>query len=202
MSRAVLDGYEAAAAELVEKFEAIPSAEVFVPVRHLLPASPSRIADIGAGTGRDAAWFADQGHSVVAVEPVAGFRRAGCERHASPRISWVDDRLPRLDRLAARREVFDLIILSAVWQHLRDAERRAALPRLLGLSRQGGRVILSIRNGPGAPGRKVYPARTGDTLAWAAEAGFRCVFETHAPSVQEANRAAGVSWTWLGLEAI
>lgn len=202
MSRAILDGYEAAAAGLVETFEAISSAALFAPVRHLLPTSPSRVADIGAGTGRDAAWFADQGHTVVAVEPVAGFRRAGLARHASPRIAWVDDRLPRLDRLAARRESFDVIVLSAVWQHLRDAERRAALPRLRGLSRRGGTMVLSIRNGPGAPGRKVYPARAADTLAWAAAADFRCVFATDAPSVQEANRAAGVSWTWLGLEAV
>jgi SAM-dependent methyltransferase len=202
VSRAILDGYEAAAAGLVEAFEAISSAALFAPVRHLLPTLPSRVADIGAGTGRDAAWFADQGHGVVAVEPVSAFRRAGRERHASPRIAWVDDRLPRLDRLAARRETFDFIVLSAVWQHLRDAERRVALPRLRGLSRRGGTMILSIRTGPGAPDRKVYPARAADTLAWAEEAGFRCVFAADAPSVQEANRAAGVSWTWLGLEAV
>ena len=202
MSRASLDGYEAAAADLVERFEAIASAEVFRPVQHLLPVSPSRVVDIGAGTGRDAAWFAGLGHTVVAVEPVEAFRRAGRERHASPRIAWVDDTLPRLERLIARGEIFDLIVLSAVWQHLRDDARKRSLARLRGLSRVGGTAILSIRNGPGAPGRPVHAASVADAVSWAGASGFRCVFAAASPSVQSENRTAGVTWTWLGLEAV
>jgi SAM-dependent methyltransferase len=202
MSRAILNGYAAAAAELAERFEAISSAEVFVPVRHLFPTSPARVADIGAGTGRDAAWFAGQGHAVVAVEPVAAFRRFGRARHASPRISWVDDTLPQLGRLIARGDTFDLIVLGAVWQHLRDAERRVALARLRALSGVGGRVVMSIRNGPGAPGRAVHAASAADAVSWAGEAGFCCIFEAASASVQEQNRLAGVTWTWLGFAAV
>lgn len=201
MSRAILDGYEAAAADLVDKFEAISSAEVFRPVQHLLPASPSMVVDIGAGTGRDAAWFAGLGHTVVAVEPVDAFRQAGRERHASPQIAWVNDTLPRLERLAARGETFDLIVLGAVWQHLRDDERQTAFARLRAVSRGGGRVVMSVRNGPGAPGRTVYAASAADAVSWGRGAGFRCVFEALSPSIQELNRLAGVTWTWLGFEA-
>ena len=36
---------------------------------NLLPRPPGRALDVGAGTGRDAAWLARLGFQVVAVEP-------------------------------------------------------------------------------------------------------------------------------------
>jgi|TARA_R110002072_G_scaffold517_8_gene3179 SAM-dependent methyltransferase len=201
VTSAILQGYAAASASLIRKFDAISSVELYAPVRHLLPEKPSRIVDIGAGTGRDAAWLASQGHDVVAVEPVAAFREAGRARHRSPRIAWLDDSLPNLTRLGACDRSFDLVVLSAVWQHLDDGQRRIALPKLRAVTATGGLLILSIRNGPGAASRPVYAARPSDAVAWAAAQGFRHVFDVSSPSVQSANRAAGVCWTWLALQA-
>jgi SAM-dependent methyltransferase len=202
VNNSILNGYESESAALIDRFEAISSAEVFAPVQHLLPRAPSRIIDIGAGTGRDAAWFASLGHKVVAVEPVQAFRLAGIERHSSPQIEWVNDTLPTLTRILARNETFDLIVLSAVWQHLENFERKEVFPKVRALAPVGGLVIISIRNGPGADSRPVFPASPADAVSWAGTHGFRCVFEHSAQSIQTENRIAGVTWTWLGLQAV
>ena len=60
------------------------------------------VLDIGAGSGRDAAWFAARGHSVVAVEPAASLRAEARARHPEPSIEWLDDRLPELEAVTAR----------------------------------------------------------------------------------------------------
>lgn len=74
----ILDDYAAAATpELIERYEAFDPAVLSAPVLDLLPQTPGRVADIGTGTGRDAAWFAAQGHRVLAVEPVPALRDAG-----------------------------------------------------------------------------------------------------------------------------
>jgi protein-L-isoaspartate O-methyltransferase len=69
-------GYSVEAETLVKQYESIRFADVHRQMLHLIPTSPSRILDIGAGTGRDAAGFAAMGHTVVAVEPTAEFRTA------------------------------------------------------------------------------------------------------------------------------
>ena len=196
----VLEGYAADAAELVPRYEAICYAELFAPVADLLPTSAGRVLDVGAGTGRSAAWFADQGHRVVAAEPVGAFIDAAKGLHPSPRISWVQDRLPELRQVQAMEEPFDLITLVGVWQHLALGQREAAIPTLAALAAPGARLILSLRHGPGAPNRPCFPCDPGETIAAAQAAGLRLVRRVVAPSVQQQNRDAGVTWTWLAFD--
>lgn len=201
MIETVLQGYEAASADLIDKFEAIKSAELFAHVQPLLPPKPSRILDVGAGTGRDAAWFATFGHTVVAVEPVASFRMAGSTKHKAPNIEWVNDTLPSLSRLISREDKFNFIVLSAVWQHLENKDRQRSLAALRKLASDGCTVVISIRHGEGAPTRQVYPASVADAQFWAEQIGFKKVFEVSTQSAQQYNRQAGVTWTWIALQA-
>ncbi|AYV46123.1 class I SAM-dependent methyltransferase [Caulobacter flavus] len=193
MIATVLAGYEADGAGLVERFEAIDPAALYAPVQDFIPAVSARIADIGAGTGRDAAWLAGLGHAVVAVEPVAALREAG--RALRPDLVWVDDRLPALSGL--RGELFDRVLLSGVWQHLDDAARAIAMPALASLLAPGGILVMSLRHGPGAPSRPVWPVDVEVTVTLAEAAGLRLVHCVEADSVQAGNRAAGVTWTWV-----
>lgn len=102
----VLRGYAAAAtADLIAAYDSLSSADIYVHVRDLFPIGTARVADIGAGTGRDAAWFAGSGHDVVAVEPVRELREAGQALHTASNIQWLDDRLPDLASLSAHRVV-------------------------------------------------------------------------------------------------
>jgi SAM-dependent methyltransferase len=195
----VLEGYQQAAdARFIARYESISSDAVYAPVREYLPGSPVRIADIGAGTGRDAGWFAAQGHTVTAVEPVEALREAGKRRHRDQDIAWVDDRLPTLRELACR-EPFHLLTLCGVWQHLDDTARVQAMPVLAGLLELGGKLIVSLRHGPGGAGRRVFPVSVEATLRDARNSGLALLHRAAAPSVQQGNRALGVSWTWLVL---
>lgn len=195
----VLEEYAHDAERLFESFEEISSAKVYAEVAHLLPALPSRFADIGAGTGRDAAWFAEQGHRVLAVEPTKYFRTAGKALHPSARIEWVGDALPDLERTLARGEVFDRVILCAVWQHLCDEERARAMPNLARLLAPDGLLIMSLRHGPDEPG--CYPSRREDVVALAEASGLKLAFACEAESVHPASRAQGVTRTWLAFAA-
>src|SRR5690606_33236915 len=75
-------GYGENAAALADQYESIAFADVHRDVIHLIPAAPARVADIGAGSGRDAAALARMGHAVVAAEPTPELRREGQRRHA------------------------------------------------------------------------------------------------------------------------
>ena len=118
------EGYAEEAEDLFRRYESISAAETHKAVLHLIPATAGRILDVGAGTGRDAAWFASMGHRVTAVEPTEAMRLPAMKLHPSPRIEWLDDSLPELALVRRRGEPFDLILLSAVWMHF-DTEQRA-----------------------------------------------------------------------------
>ncbi len=47
------------------------------------------IVEVGAGTGRVAAWLARSGYNVIAVEPSAAMRRYGEKRTAGMPVQWV-----------------------------------------------------------------------------------------------------------------
>jgi SAM-dependent methyltransferase len=192
------EGYAEEAEALFEQYESIPAAEAHRTVLHLIPAIPVRVLDIGSGTGRDAAWFASRGHSVVAVEPTDAMRLPAMALHPSRRIDWLDDSLPDLAALRARSETFDLVMLTAVWMHLDEAQRRQAMPNLAALMRPGGTMIMKIRHGPVPPGRQMFEVSAEETIALAGNEGLRPVLNVRSESSQEKNRAAGVSWINLG----
>jgi SAM-dependent methyltransferase len=201
MDDEVIAGYSAAAVELIPRFEAVSPDRLYEHVIDLLPARSSRIADIGAGTGRDAEWLAHKGHTVVAVEPVNELRAAGMVLHKHPHIKWLSDHLPDLSRLRCLVP-FDVVMLSGVWQHLSEGDRRVAMQTLASITSPHGMVIMSIRHGPGAKNRPVFPTNPRETIDTAIENGFEVTRQRHAESLQQENRAVGVTWTWLVLRRI
>lgn len=199
MIEQVLDGYAADAADLVPRFESLSSEAVLAPIADLLPTPPGRALDVGAGTGRDAAWLARRGNIVVAAEPVAALRKAGEALH--PEMHWLDDRLPGLPCLRGSRDRYDLIFLVGVWQHLPPETHEEAMAALADLLAMKGRLILSVRHGPGASSRPCFPADVDHVCALAAARNLTLLRRRHAESLQQANRDAGVTWTWLAFEA-
>ncbi len=85
-------------------------------------------------------------------------------------------------------------------QHLEEHQRPEAMASLRRLTAVGGRVLLYLRHGPGAPDRPVWPIVSEQTIAYSLEAGFRVARLLRVPSVSVENRAAGVDWTWLVLD--
>jgi SAM-dependent methyltransferase len=195
--QAIFEGYAADAHDLVPRFEALQTEDVLAPVLDLLPPRPGKVLDVGAGTGRDAAWLTKRGHRVLAVEPVSELRQAGQALHDKSGIEWLDDSLPLLRRTKALGETFDLILSVAVWQHLPPDQHRVAIATLSSLTALGGRLILSVRHGPGAPNRVCFAADTDHLVAAAKDNRLGLLARRRAGSVQLRNQRAGVTWDWL-----
>ncbi len=73
--------YDANAASAAARFEAYEPADLHGWLLNLLPQAPAVIMDVGAGSGRDAAWLARLGHEVLAVEPSAAMRAEARRMH-------------------------------------------------------------------------------------------------------------------------
>ena len=189
-------GYGEHAMALAERYESISFADVHAEVAHLIPPAPARIADIGAGSGRDAAALARMGHQVIAVEPTAELRAEGQRRHDVPGLAWSDDALPGLDGLRARGERYDLIMLTAVWMHLDEDERVAGMASLAGLLAPGGQILMTLRHGPVPPGRRMFDVSAAETIALAARHGLS---SHHLGTRGDMLDRGDVRWSMLGL---
>ncbi|MEP3946369.1 class I SAM-dependent methyltransferase [Ascidiaceihabitans sp.] len=190
----VIAGYEAAAPKLRKAYDAVCSRTLLAPVQDLLPASPARVLDVGAGSGRDAVWFAQQGYLVHAVDPVPAL---SCQNRGHPCVTWIEDRLPHLNAVTGS---FDCIMVLGVWQHLSETQRQASLPRLYALLAPRGIVVLSLRHGSGHPDRPVFDIDLDHLKSQADHHGFECAHEQGTASAQSKNRSAGVRWTWIVLK--
>jgi SAM-dependent methyltransferase len=172
------EGYGETADERVKQYESIGFADVHGDLLHLFPTTPSRIIDIGAGTGRDAAAFAALGHTVTAVEPTPELLAHARRLHGDLPITWIDDALPDLDRVHALGERYDLVMLTAVWMHLDQAQRERAMSRVAPLLRPGGLMTLSLRHGPVPAGRRMFDVSNAETRALAARHGLATIHES------------------------
>ena len=143
--------------EFAEAYDAFGFADIHAQSIPHLPAKPGLMLDIGAGSGRDADWFASRGWQVVAAEPAAALRQEARSRHPSPAISWIDDRLPALAATHRLGLGFDLIWLSGVWMHLPPPDRPRAMRKLATLLKPGGRIVLTLRHGPAPSDRPMWP---------------------------------------------
>ena len=188
------ENYADEAPELFKRYESVSFGDHHRSVIHLIPATLGRVLDIGAGTGRDAAGGVALGHAVLAVEPTEELRRGALALHPSPMIEWIDDSLPDLAVVRARGEEFDVVMLSAVWMHLDELQRRKAMLNVAVLVRNGGVMIMSLRHGPVPPGRRMFEVSAEETIALAQLLGLRC---TLSQDPQPSLRQPGVSWTRL-----
>jgi len=188
-------GYAQEAPDLLETYESVPFAKMQTVALRLLPKPPGRLLDIGAGTGRDAAGFAALGYVVVAAEPVAEMRRGAMALHPDSRIEWLDDSLPELTRLRRRSDSFDIVMMTAVWMHLDERERRRGMASIAALLRPRGTLVLTLRYGPIPAGRRMFEVSTRETIALARARGLVLALRREAPSALK--RAEPVTWKQL-----
>lgn len=191
------EGYAEHARSLFLRDEALTFASKHHAVFHLLPTEPSAVIDIGSGTGADAAWFASQGHHVVAVEPTDELRLPSRALHSSKTIEWVADSLPHLAIVSGRGQRFRLVMMTAVWMHLDHKERQVAMPNVASLLASDGALLMSLRHGPVPDGRRMFEVSAQETILLAQSCGLQQILSVRAQSVQPANRLAGVTWTHL-----
>ena len=196
--RDVVASYNANAPKLAPDYEHLPFEQVHASVLDLLPDPGACVLDMGAGTGRDAAWFAANGYSVVAAEPAAGMRRAAKALHRSPDIRWMDDTLPAAEKVLRSKLTFDLIWLSAVWMHVPPGARAQAFRKLVSVMSPGGSMMLTLRQGPPPAERPMEPATAADVEALARRHGLQTVRSERVPDFLGRD---GIAWEviWLRL---
>lgn len=187
-------GYGAAAGDLARQYESISFQEVHGELLPLFPSPPSRVADLGAGSGRDAAGLTRLGHHVVAVEPTPELREIGQLLHADVPLTWVDSALPGLPGV---RGPFDLVLIVAVWMHLEYGDRETAMTRVRSLLSPRGRVLITLRHGPVPSGRRMFDVPLSETIRLARWAGLDVLTVREQSDLQ---RRPGVSWSVLLLQ--
>ena len=172
--------YDARAEALVDRYEAVSPERLHGWLADLLPSRPAVILDVGAGSGRDAAWLAYKGHEVVAVEPSSRFRTMARELHNDPRIQWISDSLPGLKRTFRCGLAFDVILVSAVWMHVAPSDRARAFRKLITLLKPGGVLAITLRRGPAEPSRTFHPVSATEIRSLARDHGAFVERETTA----------------------
>ncbi|MDA7966689.1 class I SAM-dependent methyltransferase [Ruegeria sp.] len=187
----IIASYEQAAPDLVPTYRTLSPETVLAPAAAHLPAPGACVLDVGAGPGINAAWLAERGCRVTAVEPVAAFRAAG---HDTPGIQWQDDHLPRLATIT--QKWFDAVLAIGVLHHLTPPDQTEAIKTISQLLRPGGKVILSLRHGPCPPDRAGFAICVEDIIKTAEQTGLQKAHLCRRASIQDGNRRAGVTWTW------
>jgi SAM-dependent methyltransferase len=72
---------------------------------------------------------------------------------------------PRLQSIRRSRHAFDLVLLSAVWMHVRPQDRDVAIRTLVHLLRPNGILVISILYGRLDPIRKYFPVSMDELIS-------------------------------------
>jgi len=140
MDRSTLDAYDRDAAAYAEDWETQPAAsDMHALILEYFKPGPT--ADVGCGSGRDAAWL--NGHGFAAT----GYDASDCllaeARRRHPGIPFQLASLPALDGVAAAS--FDNVLCETVIMHLPSRDIRASVRRLVEVLKRGGTLYLSWR---------------------------------------------------------
>jgi hypothetical protein len=86
-------------------------------------------------------------------------------------------------------------MLTAVWMHLDEQQRRLAMVCVAALVRPGGVMAVSLRHGPVPAGRRMFDVTPTETIALAQTEGMTCVQRLR--DGDSALKRLGVSWDRL-----
>ena len=188
--------YDANADAAAARYEGVPAERLHGWLADLLPEAPAAALDVGAGSGRDAAWLSSRGYDVVAVEPSPRMRTIARERHTEPAIRWLADSLPALRHTVKTGLAFDVILLSAVWMHVAPSDRARAFRKLVNLLKPGGLIALSLRHGPAEATRGMHAVSADEIRQLARDHG--ALVERYSTAEDHLGRP-DVRWTLLAV---
>jgi SAM-dependent methyltransferase len=184
--------YDQHADGVVERHESVAPEKVDAWLENFLPSQSALALDVGAGSGRDAAWLVSRGHQVIAVEPSEQTRAHGVRLHGTDKIRWINDRLPGLENVHRIGISFDFILLNAVWMHVPPANRRRAFRKLVTLLKPGAWIAISFRQpDPGNP-RSMFPCHVDELERLARIHG---TFIERVETASDELARSGIEWT-------
>lgn len=109
----------------------------------------------------------------------------------------MDDRLPALAATHRLGLAFDVILLSGVLMHVQPEDRPRAFRKIATLLKPGGRLLVSVRNGAGAPDRPMWPISTGELETYARAQGLAILKIEDGRDLQDRSE---VRWTTYALQ--
>jgi SAM-dependent methyltransferase len=145
--------YEDHSEVLLRKYEQVSFEAVHADLLALIGEKTGNALDVGCGSGRDAAWLAQNGWQVTAVDPSAAMLDGARRIHRSLPIRWMQDGLPKLEKVGSLGETFDLVMLSAAWMHVPLPEQARSAATVARLLAREAIVNLTIRTGAAEPER-------------------------------------------------
>ncbi len=156
-----IDFYHQNASSLADSYQQLSFEDVHANWKPYWPVAGDgqplvRVLDVGAGSGRDARWFAKCGCEVFAIEPAKSLSLLGRKHTGSLEVTWLDDVLPDLKKVTDLGMRFDLILVSAVWMHLATSKRKRAFRKLANLLAANGKLVISLRHGNFDDGRTTH----------------------------------------------
>lgn len=167
-----IEYYELNARQIFEQYESVGFEDVHGSLIPYLPEQPAKILDVGAGSGRDAAFLASKGYLVTAVEPSLQLLNMGKHAHKNKNIEWLQDELPSLSSVSRKKDKYEFILLSAVMIHLNSKDRKISIRNLIGKLAKRGRLVITLRYGPSDIRRGVYAVSEDDVEKSASTAGL------------------------------
>jgi SAM-dependent methyltransferase len=140
MDRATLAAYDSGAASYAKDWHAQPApVDLHAIVRRFF--RPGLTADIGCGSGRDAAWLAANGFPTVGYDPSPGLLAVARVKY--PTLTFETAALPGLHGIAER--TFDNVLCETVIMHLARDKIAPSVRRLVSILKPGGILALSWR---------------------------------------------------------
>ena len=135
-----LAAYEKAAADYARDWDEQPAPlDMYALLTTYFKPGPT--ADIGAGSGRDAAWLAGQGFETYGFDASPELLALARQRH--PGLPFMHAALPALEGIADAS--FQNVLCETVVMHLPPDQQIPAVRRLLAILRPGGTLYLSWR---------------------------------------------------------
>jgi SAM-dependent methyltransferase len=146
---------------------------------------------LGAGVGRDARYFAEQGLEVIAVEPAQEFLKLGQEYTKDDSVQWLSDKLPELSKVCALQLKFDLVLLSAVWMHIPPSQRNRAFRKIANLLKPNGVLVISLRRGASTDEREMFGVSVSELTQLSRNYGLSVV---HTQAAEDTLDRKEVRW--------
>lgn len=140
MDAETLRAYDCAAAAFADDWDSQPAGtDLQDLVRRYFTPGPT--ADVGCGSGRDAAWLTANGFPTVGFEPSAGLLAEAKRRH--PAVVFESAALPELKDVADG--TFINVLCETVIMHLEPSAVANSVRRLVEILQPGGTLYLTWR---------------------------------------------------------
>jgi SAM-dependent methyltransferase len=160
MDKTTLDVYDSTAPAFVQRWLSEQPDDMYALFRRFF--RPGLTADIGSGSGRDAAWLTANGYPAVGYD-LSEALLAQARAHF-PHLEFRKAALPELSGVPARH--FDNVVCETVIMHLPREEIEPAVARMLEILKPGGVIYLSFRITENADHRekdgRLFTAYVGD----------------------------------------